>query len=86
MIGKKKRTLKDIEKRLDGLRDAGRPWRVEHYIGKDRVDIGWSVYSNHKVDNKYEVIIGYGLTKEDAYFIANAAEDIDFLLNKLKKK
>ncbi len=86
MAVKKKRTIKDIEKRLGDLRDAGRPWRVKHYIGKDKVDVGWSVFTNLKVLDKYEVVIGYGLTKEDAHFIANAAEDVEFLLNKLKRK
>ncbi len=83
---KKKRSLKDIEKRLKGIEKKERPWYVEHYIGKDKVDIGWSVYSNEKVDNKYQIIIGYGLTKDIAHFIANAAEDIEFLLAKLKRK
>jgi len=81
----KKRTLTAIKKRLDDLHDEGRPWYVEHHIGKDKVDIGWSVYSNDKIDNKYQIIIGYGLTKHLAHFIANAAEDIDFLLSKLKR-
>ncbi len=82
---KKKRSLKDIEKRLKGIEKKGRPWYVEHYIGKDKVDIGWSVYSSYLVDGKYKVIIGYGLTKQDAHFIANAAEDMEFLLSKVRK-
>ncbi len=86
MIGKKKRTLKNIEKRLKDLGTEGRPWYVEHHIGPDKIDVGWGVYSSHLVEKKYKVIIGYGLTKADAHFIANAAEDIDFLMAKLKKK
>lgn len=86
MTVKKKRTIKDIEKRLNTIGKEERPWYVEHHIGKDKVDIGWSVYSNDKVDNKYQIIIGYGLTKDIAHFIANAAEDIDFLLGKLRKE
>ncbi len=86
MVIKKKRTIKAIEKRLNTIGKKERPWYVEHHLADDKIDIGWGVYSNEKVDNKYQIIIGYGLTKDIAHFIANAAEDIDFLLNKLKAK